>query len=186
MILAVDLLQEPQTLQTSWMQWTVSRLMVEMIHQRCFGAAYSRRSPLPLCSATSFASRTLLAKMGTCLPVWKHSQTKNTARWRIFIFVTFSFTQVTIIYSGDLKDSRNDVITSVEDYREVCSLTGGLFIPADKVTFKLLAYFFLPIFIKGGHWWNCWHSVQICGDSKSHLGDPNRSLRTCQRHISCG
>ena len=57
---------------------------------------------------------------------------------------------MTIIYSGDLKDSRNDVITSVEDYREICSLTGGLFIPADKVTFvrqtfKLLISSFLSL-----------------------------------------
>ncbi|XP_068237397.1 von Willebrand factor A domain-containing protein 7-like [Palaemon carinicauda] len=40
-------------------------------------------------------------------------------------------TKVTLVFSGNLVSS-NDRVTTVDDYRTLCDLTGGLFIPSDK------------------------------------------------------
>ena len=65
---------------------------------------------------------------------------RNTARCSadpITFYLILS--QVTIIYSGSdsfnvvVPTDSSNVVTTVEDYREICTLTGGLFVPSDKV-----------------------------------------------------
>ena len=82
-----------------------------------------------------------VGKDGQLLPTVKAIANEKHSKVRDTVSFIFTLTQVTIIYSGDVKDSydlgrthSNNIVTTVEDYREICTLTGGLFVPLDKVS----------------------------------------------------